>query len=57
MATRKKKITEVVEDTVTVAVAEVKEEANETVGTITLKRWQIALAAVVVTLVLLVIIL
>lgn len=39
------------------AIEEVKEEATETVGTVTFKRWQVALGAAAVTLLLLVVIL
>ncbi len=53
----KKKITQAVEETVVETVAEVKAEANEAVGTVTFKRWQIVAAAVTITLGLLVIIL
>ncbi len=35
------------------AIEEVKEEATETVGTVTFKRWQVAVAAAILTIVLL----
>ena len=50
-----KKIVKKIEDKVEQVVAEVKAEANEDVATFTIDRWHLALAAVVVTAVILVV--
>jgi CHASE3 domain sensor protein len=52
-----KKIVKAVEETVTETTQELTREANETVGTITFKRWQVALVAVAIVVALLVIVL
>lgn len=52
-----KKIKTAIEETVTETVTDVTREANETVGTVTFKRWQVGLAALAVTVGLLVVIL
>ena len=44
-----KKIINKIEEEVNEVVAEVKAEANEEVGTVTFKRWQVVVAAIVVT--------
>lgn len=44
-----------IEEAVVEIVADVKEEVNETVGTVTFKRWQVALVAVAIVVALLVI--
>lgn len=44
-----RKIKKAIEETVVEVVTEVKEEANEEVGTYAVKRWQVVVAAVVVT--------
>jgi hypothetical protein len=52
-----KKIKTAIEETVTETVTDIREEANEEVGTLTFKRWQVVVAAVVLTVALLVVIL
>lgn len=52
-----KKIAKKIEDKVEQVVAEVKAEANEDVATFTVDRWHVALAAVIVTAVILVFVL
>ena len=50
-----KKIVKSVEETVNEVVTDVKAEANEDVATFTIDRWHVALAAVVVTAVILIV--
>lgn len=50
-----KKIVKQIEDKVEQVVADVKAEANEDVATFTIDRWHLALAAVIVTAVILVV--
>jgi hypothetical protein len=52
-----KKMAKKVEDIVENVVEDVAAEANETAGTVTVKRWQVGLAAVAITVALLVFIL
>lgn len=50
-----KKIVKKIEDTVEAIVEDIKEEATEDVATFTIDRWHVALAAVIVTAVILVV--
>jgi hypothetical protein len=52
-----KKIVKAVEETVVEVKEDLTREANEVAGTITVKRWQVALAAALITALVLVVIL